>query len=338
MDSQRNTISEPSVTYRQVTEIQSDPEPGTSRTDRDSTGQPSVTYRQVAEIHQDAVFESTSANSVQYDYIDHVAVGDENADRRPDGNQASIQYDDTAAQNQYDYIDDTFHTQRNNSKTKLPDILRKYKITIIVIVSVLLIIGIAGIAVVALFLPAKSNTNDDSAGGHSDNESPKSTTTSRPPCEQSISHIGTIPTGAALLVIIGGRTYNETFDFVYHDNVQIYAVDKGHVTYKKEGKAATYPWYNAGTAVLGNNIYIAGGKIIDNGEEDIKAKQSARYNVKDDSWGSLPNKTDTARFGPAMYIIDNRIYAADGDGSWDHRWEMMNRHISSNEHDAKELS
>ncbi len=136
MDSQRNTISEPSVTYRQVTEIQSDPEPGTSRTYRDSTGQPSVTYRQVAEIHQGSEFDGT--NSVQYDYIDHVAVGDGNADRRPDGNQASIQYDDTAAQNQYDYIDDTFHTQRNDSKNKLPDFLRTNKITIIVIVSVLL--------------------------------------------------------------------------------------------------------------------------------------------------------------------------------------------------------
>ena len=114
-------------------------------------------------------------------------------------------------------------------------------------------------------------------------------------------------TGPGLIVIIGGRTYNGTY--VYHNDVQIYTVDKGHVTWYKYGRPAPYRWYAGGTAVSGSNIYIAGGRIGhgSNLQHAIAAKYTARF----DHWEILPNITRAGRSTDRlpMYVINNKLYA-----------------------------
>ncbi len=228
------------------------------------------------------------------------------------------------AQNEYDYIDERFHTPGtigtgrylnrqtagNDSSSKLHDCLKKYKIITAVIVSVLLISGIVA-TVLALFLPAKSKT-DGGPGGNSENGPPK--TTPRPICKPPTSQTESNSTGPALLVIMGGNTDNGTFS----DKVQIYSVNEGHVTWKGEGRPAPYPWSGAGTVASGGDIYIVGGITGHHDPEavapDSAKRRAARYNVRENIWEILPNKTKTASFRPAMYVINNQLYVADGDG------------------------
>ena len=131
--------------------------------------------------------------------------------------------------------------------------------------------------------------------------------------ENSTPHKVLVPSESALLVIIGG------FDgpIIYEgsgspiDNVHIYTVHAGHVTWKREGRPAPYPWYRGGTAASGGNIYIMGG-AVSGLEFPRNGRQAAKYNVRDDTWDLLPEKNLSALLGPAVYVMKNKLYAADG--------------------------
>ncbi len=349
METQRNIQMEPTVTYRQVTEIQPGPEfENTSTSGRtsetrgtlsDCTTQPSVTYRQVADIQPGAGFDKTRTNSTQsaqYDYIDHIdaglAAGTNRINRDatianngPSENPPSTEYEDTGSgmQHEYNYIDDRLNVPIANEIGRIPgvqnagnassgkvcDCFKKYKITIAVLVSVLLTTIIVGMAM-ALLLPVKSDRPKDTS------ENGSQQTTAGPLSEQTTSDTGSNIIGQAFLVIIGGQTFEAPSEL---DTVQIYSVKDGHVTWIREGNHAPYCWYNGGAAASGGNIYIAGGWILDqanNQDEESLTTRAAKYNVRDDSWVFLPNKTIPAGSGPAMYVIKNQLYAADGEGTF----------------------
>ncbi len=112
-----------------------------------------------------------------------------------------------------------------------------------------------------------------------------------------------------LLVIIGGQT---SITQIYYNTVQIYTLGGGNVTWKKYGRSAPYRWTNGGTATSGGNIYIAGGGARDRDGRSVELyhRRAAKYNVRDDRWEILPNKTMGSPNGPAMYVIDNHLYAS----------------------------
>ncbi len=222
-------------------------------------------------------------------------------------------------------------TTEEESRRKLCDCLKKCKIIIIAtIVSILLVTVIVGI-VLGLILPALSGTSDTSgnepntttAGPGTSGTSTSDTseydskeTTAGPAAELTTIDAGSRPKGQGLLVIIGGFMYNVTV--TYYDTVQIYTVDKGHVTWNKYGTPAPFHWHNAGTASSGSNIYIAGGRAWDSDGRRVVLwnRRAAKYNVKDDEWEILPHKTIHASYRPGMYVINNHLYAADGDGTF----------------------
>ncbi len=227
--------------------------------------------------------------------------------------------DETAAeptQNEYDYIDGRmlglgtldFGRQRTETESRcnLCSGLKKFKIIVIAtIVSILLVTVIVGI-ILGLILRTSSSTI-----GTSENESDKITT--GPMDGQMTIDSGSSPKGPGLLVIIGGYKYNGTF--TYYDTVQIYTVDKGRVTWKKYGTPAPYHWSRGGTATSGGNIYIVGGwaKDSDGQEVELVNRRAAKYNVGNDRWKTLPNRTISAGRVPVVSVINDQLFSVDGD-------------------------
>ncbi len=225
-------------------------------------------------------------------------------------------YDDTAESTQhvYEYIDErleklgTFDFGRyvnrqeieRDSRRKLCGALKKYKIIVVAtIVNLLLVTVILGV-VIGLILPTRSDkeaTSEDEAYQ----------TTEGTLSEHTTSHDGINYTGKGLLVIIGGRNTAS-----FYDTVQIYTVDDGHVTWNKYGTPAPFKWFRGGTATTAGNIYIAGGSAWDS-NGTLGFRRVAKYNVKGDIWEVLPNKIVDTQQGPAIYVINNQLYAADGD-------------------------
>ncbi len=158
-------------------------------------------------------------------------------------------------------------------------------------------------------VPKGRQTTEDTPGNESDQ------VTTSPMDGQATIDPGSNPKGQDLLVIIGGRTYNRTW--IYYDTVQIYTVNDGHVTWNKYGTPAPYHWYWSGIASSGGNICIAGGWARDSDGQlvELYNRRAANYNVRDDRWGILPNKTIYAKWGPVVYVINNHLYVADGDST-----------------------
>ncbi len=304
----------PTVTYRQVAEIQPGPEfentstlGRTSETRGTSTTQPSVTYRQVAEIQPGPGFDNAawtnSTQSAKYDYIDHIdadlAAGTNRMNRdsatQPADNevhsgiQPDPEYENTRTQNEHDYINTGFtpgttqHTVDNETFNQLCECGRKCKILIVVLI-ILIMTSVVIAIVMAHVMPAKS---------------------------QKLVETGNT-SGLGLLVIIGGWTYNTTRE--YWDTVQIYTVDEGHVRWNKYGRPAPYPWHYGGMATRRGNIYIAGGVV---GNKTLR--RAAKYNVSGDTWQLLSNIghfqiMQSGNYVPAMYVIENQLYTTGGGG------------------------
>ncbi len=228
------------------------------------------------------------------DENDHAARIEDNIESSPDHIEPIKEYEDTVAerpQNVYDYIDGTIDRSTNvdfsrqeikhNSISKLCGVLKKYKIPIIVTIILLAIIAGTVAAVILLLATGKTTESNLQVEGS--------------------------------LVIIGGRIFNRTK--TDYDIVQIYTVDAGRVTWKRYGAPVPYDWTYGGTATFEGNIYIAIGGARDSVGQlvELYNRRAAKYNVRRNSWELLPNKTIEACCGPALYVIHNHLYAADGD-------------------------
>ncbi len=58
----------------------------------------------------------------------------------------------------------------------------------------------------------------------------------------------------SVLVVIGGRDMSDQ----YHDSVDIYSINQGTISWKRQGQEAPYTSAGAGAAVSGKYIFIAG--------------------------------------------------------------------------------
>ncbi len=225
---------------------------------------------------------------------------------------------------QYDYIDDQFvapgiynetanigaaesktsHSDNNHNSRSVCECLWKYKLILIAAAIGVIIITVSVITVISLTMAENS---EQSRNGDDESKTQNG--------EQTTGQTNSEPTKHASLVVIGGHTSNGTSN--YYDTVQIYTVDKGHVTWNKYGTPVPYQWEWAGTAASEGDIYIVGGQAWDSNGQLVELgwSRAAKYNVRDDRWEFLPNKTMGASYGPVMYVINNQLYAADGDGS-----------------------
>ncbi len=280
-------------------------------------------------IRDDSRNESVrSQNTTQYDYIDDQFVG------------PGI-YNETA--NNGAAESKTNHSDNNHNSTSVCKCLWKYKLILIAAAIGVIIITVSVITVISLTMAGNSEQSrkgDDESkiqNGEQTTVQPESdpsmsltmpenlkqsthggdesyqTTVGTHREEETTGQPNSEPTKHASLLIIGGYTYNGTP--TYYDTVQIYTVDEGHVTWNKYGTPAPYSWYAAGTAASGGIIYIVGGEAwySDGQWVELWNRRAEKYNVRYDKWEMLPNKTIGACCGPALYVINNHLYAADGD-------------------------
>ncbi len=196
---------------------------------------------------------------------------------------------------------------------KQPSCFKRYKILITAVISVILTTIIVA-TIMGVIMSRSSGETDGIDNMLGDTKSESYQTTAIPnemKGDYTITHTTTEATLSASLVIIGGYTTNRTsFD---GNNVQIYTVNGGHVSWKREGSPAPYSWFDGGTAATGGNIYIVGGiayYYTDSGSV-WKVSSAAKYNIRDDSWELLPDKRKKAFYEPAVYVMENQLYAAD---------------------------
>ena len=298
-----------------------------------------VTYRQVSEIHQspENVSVRNSIQSTQYDYIvDGFEAGRNESERDsytlPTENQTSLtqpspEYENITAG---DYVDNdnindgvvvsTIDTNYASSHSKkvtfcyLPKCILQHKILIALVI---IIIAICLAIVVVLIVLSEKDANKDEEAFNTTLDDDSYHTTSIPPStmqeQQTTAYSESKHTGPGSLLIIGGYTYNGTFG--NKDTVQIYSVNDGHVSWKGQGRPAPYPWYQGGTGVSGSNIYIAGGFSPDANDLEGTSKflRAAKYDALHNSWTLLPRRSIMAVFGPAVYVINEKLFVADGD-------------------------
>ncbi len=107
----------------------------------------------------------------------------------------------------------------------------------------------------------------------------------------------------ATMVVIGGF-----FNGTYSSSVDAYSIDNGTVQWKQKGANAPGGWHYAGIAVVGSDIYIAGGYAEHKGTNHVVAK----YDTVDDSWSELPDMMHRRGDRPAVYVLNGALYAAGG--------------------------
>ncbi len=124
--------------------------------------------------------------------------------------------------------------------------------------------------------------------------------------------VTTAPTtsaSTASFVVIGG--YQEVDGKEDSLNtVDSYNVSAGSITWSHSGEPSPSYWTLAGRAVSGTDIYVVGGSTHKKGDLFMSAQYGTyRYSVVDNTWQQLPN-TSWYTNGPAVFIHNDKRYAA----------------------------
>ena len=116
---------------------------------------------------------------------------------------------------------------------------------------------------------------------------------------------------SATLVLIG----SEMFGGNLVNNVKHYTLNAGKITLSRTGRVTNFNWGLAGTFVVDRYLYVAGGAKLMAGSTRAVNNAASKYDVKTDTWTSLPNMNFQHPAGPALFVFNNRLYVVGGNPS-----------------------